>query len=526
MDRLPPELPVEERELVRGLRQFITLRWVAVVGILVTAIIAQRVFQVWFPIGPVIGVSIAIALYNTLFLVLNERINQAGQGAEVLVRKARRFAYAQIFADLAALTVLLHFTGGVENPFYLYYIFHITFASILLPTRGSYLVTGVAIGLFAVLVLGEYAGLIPHVELVGFGPSGPSAASRLYRQPAYVAAVLFAFVTAFGILTLGATAIVGELRKRRQEVIDLKDQLAAEAQALEAANARLRELDQMKNFFIGVAAHDLKAPLDAVGSLLNVILGGYTGELTERQRSMLERANLRLEELAVQVDDFLDVSLIESGRMVVDTKRMQLLEVVDRCLEDVAVLVREAEVEVAVETPGVLSEIQGEPRRLQQVLTNLITNGVKFTPPGGLVTIRVTDHLNHLQIDVTDTGVGISPEDLPHVFETFYRAKKTKAIQGTGLGLTIARRIVEEHGGRIWVESPITEDQRGSKFSFTLPKSLSERAVEVVPTPGYSSGEPGSGSLPPDGHLMCERGGDYASLRTEATRGDSLVPKW
>jgi signal transduction histidine kinase len=296
-----------------------------------------------------------------------------------------------------------------------------------------------------------------------------------------VAAVLFAFITALGMLTLGATTIVGELRKRRQDVVTLTDQLAAEARELEAANVRLRELDQMKNFFIGVAAHDLKAPLDAVRSLLNVILDGYTGKLTERQRTMLGRANLRIGELATLVDDFLDVSLIESGRMVVETEKMQLLEVVDDCLEDVAVLAREANVEVTLERPDMLPEIQGSPRRLRQVLTNLVSNGIKFTPSGGHVTIRVTDHPRHMQVDVVDTGVGIAPEDLPHIFETFYRAEKARAIKGTGLGLAIARQIVEEHEGRIWVKSPLTDDQRGSQFSFTLPKSLSLRPLGVAP---------------------------------------------
>lgn len=472
MDELTPEFPVEERELARRLRQFISLRWMAAVGITITALIAQGVFQVRFPLAPVIGVSIGIAAYNALFLAWAQRINYAEPGAEELVRQARRFAHAQIIADLVALTVLLHFTGGVENPFFLYYIFHVTFASILLPTRGSYVGSGAAIVLFTLLVLGEYSGLIPHVDLQGFAPPALPAAARLHRQPAYVAAALFAFVTALVMLTLGTTAIAGELRKRRQEVVALKDRWVAQALKLEAANTRLQELDDLKNFFIGVASHDLKAPLNAVGSFLNVILNGYAGDLTERQRIMLERANLRLEELVTLVDDFLDLSLIESGRMVLDTETMQLREVVDRCVEDVAVLAREADVEVRVEVPESLPEVQGAPRRLRQVLTNLITNGIKFTPSGGRVTIRVTDHMDRLQVDVLDTGVGIPAEDLPHVFDAFYRAKKTKAIAGTGLGLAIAQRIVEEHGGRIWAESPYTEDQPGSRFSFTLPKSL------------------------------------------------------
>lgn len=471
MDELTPEFPVEERELARRLHQFIALRWVAAVGITLMALVAQGVFRVRFPIEPVIGVSVGIAFYNTLFLVWDRHVSQAVLETREFIRQARRFAHAQIIADLLALTVLLHFTGGVENPFFLYYILHVTFASILLPTRGSYLESGVAVSLFTALVLGEFAGWIPHVPLEGFVAPG------LYRQPAYVAAALFAFVTTFGVLTWGTTAIATELRNRRQEVVALKDRWVAQALKLEAANARLQELDQMKNFFIGVVSHDLKAPLNAVGSFLNVILAGYAGELTERQRTMLERANLRIEELVTLVNDILDISLMELGRLVVESEPMQMRDVVERCVEDVAVLAREAGVEVLVDMPDDLPEIQGAPRRLRQVLTNLVTNGVKFTPAGGQVTIRVSDHPDHLQVDVVDTGVGISPEDLPYIFDAFYRARKTKAITGTGLGLTIARRIVEEHGGRIWAESPYAEGQPGSKFSFTLPKSLSEQPL-------------------------------------------------
>ncbi len=465
MDELTPEYPVEEQELVRRLRQFIVLRWLAAVGIAATALIAQRVFGIRFPIGPVLGVSAGIAVYNVLFLAWDRRrIGRLEEGNEELITQARRFAHAQIIADLVALTVLLHFTGGVENPFFLYYILHVTFASILLPTRGSYLESGVAVGLFTLLVLGEFTGLIPHVPLEGFMPTG------LYRQPTYVAVVLFAFITTFGVLTWGTTAIAGELRKRRQELVELKDRWVAQALKLEAANERLRELDQLKNFFIGVASHDMKAPLNAVASFLNVLLGGYAGELTDRQRTMLERADVRIEELVTLVDDILDISLMESGRLVVDTEPMQLRQVVERCVEDVSILSREAQVEVEVEMPDELPEIEGAPQRLRQVLTNLVTNGIKYTPPGGRVAIRVCEHPDHLQVDVVDTGVGIPAEDQPYIFDAFYRVRQTKAIKGTGLGLAIARRIVEEHGGRIWVESPYAEGQPGSKFSFTLPK--------------------------------------------------------
>jgi len=120
--------------------------------------------------------------------------------------------------------------------------------------------------------------------------------------------------------------------------------------------------------------------------------------------------------------------------------------------------------------PERLSEIQGSPRRLQQVLTNLLTNAIKFTPEKGVITLKLTEEDAHIQVEVMDTGIGIPPEDLPRIFEEFYRGRNIET-EGAGLGLAIAKRIVEGHGGAIRAESPYAEGQPGSRFVFTLAKS-------------------------------------------------------
>jgi len=122
-----------------------------------------------------------------------------------------------------------------------------------------------------------------------------------------------------------------------------------------------------------------------------------------------------------------------------------------------------------VEMPEELPIIHAAPQRLRQVLNNLLSNAIKFTPPKGLITITVQDRGDHLQVEVMDTGVGIPPDDLPYVFDEFFRGRDVERA-GTGLGLSIAKKIIEAHGGRIWAESPCTADGKGSKFTFTLPK--------------------------------------------------------
>ena len=129
----------------------------------------------------------------------------------------------------------------------------------------------------------------------------------------------------------------------------------------------------------------------------------------------------------------------------------------------------EKEMDLRVEIPEGFCQIQGSPRRLRQVLTNLLSNAVKFTPEKGTVTLRLTEEDAHVQVEVTDTGIGIPPEDLPRIFGEFYRGGNVES-QGAGLGLAIAKKIVEGHGGSIWAESPYTDGQPGSRFVFTLPR--------------------------------------------------------
>ena len=241
--------------------------------------------------------------------------------------------------------------------------------------------------------------------------------------------------------------------------------------SLEERSVELSKLEEDKARFLrflSIAAHDLKAPLTAIQGFLWVMLGGFSGELTDKQRNMLQRSSHRIDELLNLISDLLDIPRIESGQIVQEIKEVALCQVVKSCCDELHNQAKEKGVALKVKLPQSLPEIPGSSPRLQQVITNLVSNAINYTSQG-MVTVRVTEMGEDVKVEVMDTGIGIPPEDLPRVFDDFFRASNVE-IKGTGLGLSIARRIVEAHGGDICVESPCPESNIGSKFTFTLPK--------------------------------------------------------
>jgi signal transduction histidine kinase len=461
MESKDVELSVDELGLLHWLQRYVRLRWLAVGAVLAGMLLGRFVLGIGMLLVPLLSVTAAIAFYNALFTVWQQRYGRWNGEPGAAVRWGRRFAFTQVVFDLVALTVLLHFIGGIETPFFLFYFFHVGFGSIMLSRRDAYGVMGLAIGLFVLLVGAEFLGWLPHVHLVGFVPSD------LYRQPAYVAAVVVGFVVTLVVSTAGAVAIVAGSRQQWEQ------QTQAKEQRLRATAERLAELDRMRDFFLGLASHDLKTPLAVVANYLQTILDGFVGEVNEKQRHWMERANIRVLELVRLIDDFLDVSQLAPERVLVEMERMELGDAVRRSVEDVRSRAEEKGVTLRVELPPQLPLVHAAPRRLQQVVTNLLDNAVKFSPRRGEVVLRVQQQEDGIRVDVIDTGPGIPTLYVPHVFEDYFRARQREFVPGAGLGLSTARKIVEVHGGEIWVESPCLEGDEereyGSRFSFTLP---------------------------------------------------------
>ncbi len=459
-----PEYTPEEVALMARLRVFVNMRWFAVVGIIVATLVASKAFQINFPTLPAYIICAVIASYNLVFFQQVRSLER--KKTELIVQTARAFGNVHFFLDLIALTTLLHFTGGIENPFIFYFVFHVVAASIALHYRVVYSLATAAILMVLLLVGLEYSGVIPHVNLGGF------ASPTLYKEGGYIAAILIALAALLFATAYMVTAISAELRKRQRQVVELREHLLEQKTGeLEQASKEISKLEEERKrflLFLGVAAHDLKAPLTAIQGYLWVMLGGYAGELSEKQKGMLERSTLRIKELLSLISNLLDIPRIETGQIVQEMKEVSLIDIVKSCCDDLRSLAQEKGLELKLELPQSLPKIRGAESRLRQVMNNLVDNAIRYTPEG-MVTVRVADNRKEIQVEVMDTGIGVPPEDLSRVFNDFFRGSNVET-KGTGLGLSIAKRIVQAHGGSIWVESPCPDTNKGCKFVFTLPK--------------------------------------------------------
>ena len=252
----------------------------------------------------------------------------------------------------------------------------------------------------------------------------------------------------------------------RQSYGSLEQQVAERTRELAEAVTQLEAASQHKSDFLANMSHELRTPLNAIIGFSEVLLERMFGEINAKQKEYLHDILGSGRHLLSLINDILDISKVEAGRMELQPGSFDLRFV----LQNAVSLVRERATRQGITlslavAPGI-GEIDADERRVKQILFNLLSNALKFTPAGGRVTLDAALIDDAIQISITDTGIGIRAEDQNRIFEEFQQAGPGRAIEGTGLGLALAKRFVEMHGGRIWVDSRVGA---GSSFTFTLP---------------------------------------------------------
>ncbi len=230
---------------------------------------------------------------------------------------------------------------------------------------------------------------------------------------------------------------------------------------------REKELDQTKSEFISIASHELRTPMTSIKGSLDLLLGGFAGEVNEETKELLVIAQGGCERLIRLINDILDLSKIEAGRMQLRLQRMSLLDSVQRSVRTIKGYADGFQVKLRIDCSQPIPDVLGDRDRVDQVITNLLGNAVKFSPENGTVTVALGCAPGVVECRVIDDGPGIPPDQLARIFGKFEQVVgQSKRRGGTGLGLAIAQALVHEHGGRLWVESELG---RGSQFVFTLP---------------------------------------------------------
>jgi signal transduction histidine kinase len=470
--------PVPENiRLLRGAYWLAKLRWVAIVYVVVGTYVAHRVLAVGLNEVALYVIAGLLVVYNTAVLAMLNRLMHADQQVpchasnklaslynmivwvwfnrftnidpRVSGQAVKRIINLQICTDLLLLTALLHFSGGIENPLVFYFIFHMIIASILLSMRESYLQATFAVCLFGLLVLLEYKGLIGHYCLTGF------VSTCLRQETLYVLGMFFVFTTGVYLAVYMANYIA--IRLKHTEY------------AYRQANLMLQEKDRIKDQYVLRVTHDIKGHLATIQSCLAAVVDRLAGPAGGAQEiDLIGRAYKRAVKLTGFVKELLRLTqmrLTDKSEMTV----FSLREVLDSAAAGVEPQAQEKSITLDSQIDSSVKEMFGDRLSIEEMLTNLLQNAVRYTPEKGSVCLTARNNQDDVLVEIADTGIGIPEAEQSRIFDEFYRATNARKIErdGTGLGLSIVRLIVQRHHGEIRVES---KEGCGTRFKIRLPQ--------------------------------------------------------
>ena len=433
-------LPVEV-ELIERVGWFITLRWYAALAIFLGPLVAGWVPGVSLPRLPIHVLGALVAIYNAVFRGVATRLEALPAGRR---RAFQRFANVQILIDWIVLTLLIHWTGGVTGPLLFFYIFHTIIACLLLSVEASYAQVTVAAALISGMVLGEAAGIFPHHPVSSLIPP------ELCRNPVYVAGRLIFLVAALYATVYLATTVTRSLRRKDESL------MAAEREKDEAY-LRLEASDRAKTEFVRKVTHELRAPLSGAESMLSLMTDGYLGDLTEQQSDMFRRIRARVGHLRELVNDLLDLARGETAVRSRPMTEVDVIPVLEELCHKHEPEAQAHELDFSYRLPEEPVLLYADPQDFEAIVNNLISNAIKYTPAGGSVSVDSGVRDDHFEIRVSDSGIGISADDQKKLFTQFFRSSNARdhTAEGTGLGLTIVRRVIERYEGTITVDSEL-----------------------------------------------------------------------
>jgi signal transduction histidine kinase len=288
--------------------------------------------------------------------------------------------------------------------------------------------------------------------------------------------------------------------EKNKELAEANHELVVMQRELEKRNVELQKLNDLKNQFLGMAAHDLRTPLGAICAYSEFLLDEASISLTKEQIEFLATIKGSGEFLLGMVNELLDISKIEAGKLELDLKPTDLIALIERNVALHRPLAENKRIRLEFHRERAFWELVMDQVKVGQVLDNLISNAIKFSHPGSAIEIRATEVENHVVVSVRDEGLGIPPEELGRLFKPFEKTsvRSTAGEKSTGLGLAIVRKMVEGHHGNVWVESEVG---KGSIFYFSLPTSAPHLEIEMSPA---SHGPSVAPSIRPCNILLAE----------------------
>ncbi len=447
-----------EIELRERIKWLIKLRWLFIIFALITIWIASSLSNIITHPLPLYIIILILICSNLFFSFLSKRIYRNDiietddeKNIKQLVRFENRNVNFQVSFDILILAFLIFFSGGTRNPFIFYFIFHMIISSIILSRKAAYVQASLAIILMSMIMILEYNNIIFDNYIVKFIPE------NTFEKNIYYSGILFVFTTTLYLSVFMGTSIVKKLRKKEEELLLVKESLEMTVKELRKVNEKLRETDRLKSEYVMKVTHELKSPLATIKSCLKVITDGFIASESEKLKDLIVRAENKVDDLLSMVSDLLRLSFIKAGKRIATSQPLIIKELISNTVNLFYANAEEKNLSLRSDIQPSIPAINGDKENVEILLTNLISNAVKYTPDNGTVEVKAEGIKDGVRIEVADSGLGISEEDIPRLFEDFFRTTEARKIDksGTGLGLSIVKQIIKQHNGNIKVFSKL-----------------------------------------------------------------------
>ena len=440
-------------------RWFLMNRFLAVAGVAGAVLSAEYLFRIETIRYYELWLLTALLLVSNLAYFLVYRLDPLMREHDLSKVRTHlaAFTMVQINVDLVILTLMLHYSGGATNPFVFYYFFHTMLASILLSKPLAYLEALATALLFGAMIICEGTGVVPHYELLFPGA---------YDHPIFIIGMWTAFSSTLFIAVYMAESIMDRLRMHQR--------------ALEQALAETKRLETEKTRFLNVVVHDLKSPLASIETMVTSAVAVHGDAIPPPVRRMLERIPIRTGELLKFIGELLDFSMIRDvAGLEVPFEPVDMAVAAAKEVELLAGQVSGRNISITTHHESVMPMVNGNRKLLGRMVSNLISNAIRYTPDGGSVAVTLGERGGEMVLTVSDTGIGIPEEDLPSIFTDFFRARNAQTFSpaGTGLGLSIVRSVAELHGGAVSVASKLGA---GTTFTVRLPAAQAQASPPAL----------------------------------------------
>ncbi len=433
------------------IHRMVMVRFLVVGAIVCGAFLARYGVEIHdLPVSWLIVLALLLLLCNAVTFLINRPYRAAPKPNPDAQFFLHGVMHGTVTLDFLFLAVALWLVGGPQSPFQAFFIFHVIIASVLMSARAAYGYALFGYLLLTFLTIGLWLGVIPSFSPHGAVPSQAPLDGRFVITVLIVNGLLFVLV---------AMLLTGLMRSLRHSMHELWN-----------TGQELNRLSQLRRDFLHIAMHNLRSPISVVSMQMSNMANGYGGPLTEKQNGWVDRAQTRLGELQEFLNDLEFLTALDSDRFESQGEALDICGLIASLPKEVEDLLQEKKHRLLVECPDGPARVHGVARLIHEMIINFLTNAIKYTPPGGRIIVRAVHKNGFVRIEVEDNGIGISKKDQARLFQEFVRIKRDDSaledVPGSGLGLSIVRRIAELHKGRVEV---ISELNKGSIFAIELP---------------------------------------------------------